>query len=50
MKIFFFIPTLNGGGAEKVLSDLVKMLQKDKYEIKVRTLFKEGIYIESIRD
>ena len=50
MRVLFFIPTLNGGGAEKVLSDLVKMLQKDKYEITVKTLFNEGIYIESIKE
>lgn len=46
MKVLFFIPTLNGGGAEKVLSDFVKMLQVDKYEITVKTIFNEGIYIE----
>lgn len=50
MRVLFFIPSLNGGGAEKVLNDLVKMLQKDKYEITVKTLFNEGIYIDSIRD
>ena len=50
MRVLFFIPTLNGGGAEKVLSDLVKMLQVDKYEITVKTLFSEGIYIKSIKE
>ena len=32
-KILFFINSLSGGGAEKVLIDLLNMLDKSKYEI-----------------
>ena len=34
-KIFFVIPTLQGGGAEKVISNLVLNLDKKKYKISV---------------
>lgn len=42
-KILFFIPTLGGGGAEKVLINLVNNLSKEKYDITVQTLFDIGI-------
>lgn len=38
MKLNFFINSLGGGGAEKVLVDLVNQLPKDKFEITVTTL------------
>jgi glycosyltransferase involved in cell wall biosynthesis len=43
-KLFFLIPTLDGGGAEKVLVDLVNNLDKDKYEITVKTLLSGGVH------
>ena len=42
-KILFFIPTLTGGGAEKVLVNLVNHLDDKKYEVTVQTLFDVGI-------
>ncbi len=45
-KILFFIPTLTGGGAEKVLVNLVNNINKDKYSITVMTLFNVGINIQ----
>ena len=42
-KILFFIPTLGGGGAEKVLVNLVNNLDKEKYDITVQTLFDYGV-------
>lgn len=42
-KILFFIPTLGGGGAERVLVNLVNGMDKSKYDITVQTLFKAGI-------
>jgi len=50
MKLVFFITTLLGGGAEKVLSDLVVNLDKSKYDITVITLFNKGVYIDKIKD
>lgn len=43
-KILFFIPTLNGGGAEKVLLDTVNNLDSKIYEITIQTLINDGIY------
>lgn len=43
MKLNFFINSLGGGGAEKVLVDLVNQLPKDKFEITVTTLL-HGIH------
>lgn len=42
-KILFFIPTLGGGGAEKVLVNLVNNLNAQKYDITVQTIFDYGI-------
>jgi glycosyltransferase involved in cell wall biosynthesis len=42
-KILFAIPTLGGGGAERVLINLVNNLDKRKYQITVFTLFNFGV-------
>ena len=42
-KILFFIPTLGGGGAEKVLVNLVNNLDRNKYDIMIQTLFNYGV-------
>lgn len=42
-KILFLIPSLGGGGAERVLVNLVNNLDKTKYEITVQTLFDVGV-------
>lgn len=39
IKILFFIETLAGGGAEKVLRDLVNHLDQSKFEITVQTVW-----------
>jgi len=41
-KVLFLIPTLTGGGAEKVLVNLVNNINKEKYSITVMTLFNIG--------
>lgn len=41
-RILFFIPSLAGRGAEKVLVNLVNNLDKNKYDITVQTLFDKG--------
>ena len=48
MKILFFVKTLGGGGAEKVLLDTIKNLDKKKYNITVYSLFNEGIYNNAV--
>lgn len=47
-KILFFIESLGGGGAEKVITDIVKNINKDKYDITVITVTDCGIYNEEI--
>ena len=33
-KVLFFLESLKGGGAEKVLLDIVKQLPENEYQIK----------------
>ena len=47
-NIAFWIPNLLGGGAEKVLIDILKLLPKNKYNITLILLYKKGIYIDNI--
>ena len=42
-KILFIIPSLAGGGAEKVLVNMVKHLDRHKYDITVQCLFDVGV-------
>lgn len=42
-KILFFIPSLAGGGAEKVLVNMVNNLDENKFDITVKTLFDYGV-------
>ena len=41
-KILFYIDTLNGGGAEKVLRTLVNSMDQTKFDITVQTTFQES--------
>lgn len=47
-KILFLIQNLTGGGAEKVLVDLVNSLSPHKYEVTVQTIRDEGIYKDKL--
>lgn len=49
-KILFVIESLGGGGAEKVLIDILNHLDKFRYDITVCTLFNVGVYIDKIPD
>lgn len=42
IKILFYIDTLNGGGAEKVLRDLVNSMDQEKFDITVQTTWKKN--------
>lgn len=42
-KILFIHPDLKGGGAERVLVQLLNKLSKEEYEITLFTIFREGI-------
>lgn len=43
-KILFFVESLSGGGAEKVLTDLVSNLDSSRYEVTVCSLVNVGVY------
>lgn len=47
-KILFFHFDLQGGGAEKVLVNLLNHLNPDKYDITLRVVFGVGPYVEKI--
>ena len=52
IKILFFIETLSGGGAEKVLQNLVNNMDSEKFDITVQTVWKEdpkGLLNKNIR-
>lgn len=42
IKILFFIETLSGGGAEKVLQNLVNNMDNEKFDITVQTVWKDN--------
>lgn len=41
IRIIFFIESLSGGGAEKVLRNLVNAMDQSKFDITVQTLYRE---------
>lgn len=47
-KVLFFIESLAGGGAERVLTDIVCNLSSDKFDITVCTVTDEDIYQERV--
>lgn len=49
-KVLFMIGTLLGGGAEKVLTNIVKYIDKEKFDVTVQTIDDEGIYIEEVKN
>lgn len=48
-KVLFIMNSLPGGGAEKVLYDILKRLDKKKYHVEIFLINNEGIYIEKIK-
>lgn len=49
-RLLFLIPNLGGGGAERVLMNLVNNLSREKYEITVQTLFDTGVNRQYLAD
>lgn len=47
-KIAFIMPDLRGGGAEKVLIDILRNIDKVKFKITLILLEKEGVYVQKI--
>lgn len=48
-KVLFLIESLSGGGAEKVLSVLLKHLNQDKFEVTLCTVVDTGVYVEEVK-
>lgn len=49
MKILFFIRTLNGGGAQKIMTKLANAASKGDHEVVVATLSSSGSFSELLR-
>lgn len=47
-KVLFLVPSLNSGGAERVISILCNKLNKEKFEVVLYPLRKEGIFLNMI--
>lgn len=47
-RILFLISTLEGGGAEKSLVELLKGFDYSKYKVTLCLLFKSGVYIDDV--
>ena len=50
MKILFLIHTLAGGGAEKVLVNLIENMDKNEFDISVMTIVDYGVYVDKIKE
>lgn len=49
-SVLFIMPSLPGGGAEKVLIDILKRLDRNKYMISLFLEYREGEYVKAIPD
>ena len=49
-RVLFLIETLGGGGAEKVLSTLVRHLDKERYDVTVFAIIGGGKYAREVAD
>ncbi len=47
-KVFFVLPVMKGGGAEKVASILINHLDRTKYALSLVLFNKEGEYLETV--
>lgn len=47
-KIFFILPSLHGGGAEKITINLAREISKQGYFVEIILFEKKGIYLEEI--
>lgn len=48
-KILFAIPSLDSGGAERLLVDFVKNIDKSMYDVYVFSIYAGGLYTEEIK-
>ena len=48
-KVLFLIESLSGGGAEKVLSTLLKHIDKTKFDVTLCCVVDTGKYVEEVK-
>lgn len=49
-SVLFIMPSLPGGGAEKLLIDILQRLDREKYRISLFLEYREGEYVKAIPD
>ena len=49
-KILFLHYNLHGGGAERVLVNLLKFIDLSKYDITLKTIFGKGVHVKDVPD
>lgn len=47
-KILFIVPSMRGGGAERVISTLLQHINKDKFDLNLALITKEGKFLDNI--
>lgn len=48
-KVLFVIESLSGGGAEKVLTVLLKHIDKTRFDITLCTVVETGVYMDEVK-
>ena len=49
-KLAIIIPSLNGGGAERVILNIINNIDKLKFDVRLILMKKEGVYLEMLPD
>jgi glycosyltransferase involved in cell wall biosynthesis len=49
IKVLFFIESLAGGGAEKILSVIARHIDKSRFDVTVATVTAAGVHVEAVR-
>lgn len=49
-KVLFILPSLRGGGAERVMVTLLKYLDREKFDLHLALVTKEGPYLAEVPD
>jgi len=49
-SILFTLPSLNGGGAERVMINIIKTLDQSKFDIKLLLVDKIGVFLDLVPD
>jgi len=47
-NVMFMIPNLGGGGAEKVLTDIINKLDKNKFKVTLILFYKDGVNLSNV--